>query len=215
MSVRPLLLCFIALFSLPALADDDCAQISDPGLATRMGMIRKLMDTGRPYAALAHLESTGAKGPAADQLRADILRRTGRSEDARRLYRGLLSTCLAPAGHHGLGLLAGQEGRLKESLDHLRQARQGLAVDARVRSDLGYALMLSGDLEGARFEFLTAQDLDPEDRKAALNLALLYYLQGKPAEAESLGRRHQMDDKELAKLRQEAARLAGQQGDRQ
>lgn len=207
--------CLMVLLAMPALAIDDCGQETDPGVGARLGMIRKLVESGRPYAALAHLDATNAKGPAADQLRADILRRTGRMDEARQLYQGLLSTCLAPAGHHGLGLLAGQEGRLKDSLDHLRQARRGLAADPRVRSDLGYALMLSGDLDGARFEFLTAQDLDPEDRKATLNLVLLYYRQGRTAEAEALGRRHQVDDKELAKLRQEAARLAGQQGDKQ
>lgn len=214
MSVRFLPLYLISLLALPALAGD-CGQTADPGTGARLGMVRKLMDAGRPYAALAHLEDTGAQGPAADQLRADILRRTGRTEEARQLYRGLLSTCLAPAGHHGLGLLAGQAGRLQESLEHLRQARRGLAADPRVRSDLGYALMLSGDLEGARFEFLTAQDLDPEDRKAALNLILLYYRLGRTGEAEALGRRHQLDDRQLAKLSQQAPHLAGQEGDKE
>lgn len=210
-----LLLCLLACLAAPAWAANDCSDGAEAGAHTRLGMIRKLVGEGRPYAALAHLDASAAKGPAADQLRADILRRTGRSEEARALYQGLLSTCLAAAGQHGLGLLAGQEGRIEESLAYLRQARQGVPADARVRSDLGYALMLSGDLEGARYEFLTARELDPEDRKAALNLALLYYRQGKAAEADALGRRYQAGEAELDQLRGAAARLAGQQGGKQ
>lgn len=190
-----------------------CGQ-TDAGSNTRLAMIRKLMDGGHPYAALAHLEAAAVKGPAAELLRADILRRTGQPAEARSLYRGLLAGCLAGAGHHGLGLLAGQDGKLAESLDHLRRARTTLPADARVRSDLGYALLLAGEVEAARLEFLTAQDLDPEDRKAGLNLALLFFRQGDDARAEALARRYQAGEDETAKLREEAARLAAQQGGR-
>lgn len=195
-------------------AEADCGRNADPGTLTRLAMIRKLLDGGHPYAALAQLDAAGVKGAAADELRADTLRRIGKTAEARALYRGLLATCLAGAGHHGLGLLAGEEGRLKESVDHLRQARQALPADARVRSDLGYALMLGGDLEGAELEFLTAQDLDPEDRKAALNLVLLFYRQGDTAHAEAVARRYKVGAEELARLRAEAAQLATQQGDK-
>lgn len=196
----------------PAEQTADCGRAIEPGALTRLAMIRKLLDGGHPYAALAHLDASGAKGVAADQLRADILRRTGQAAEARTLYQGLLATCLAGAGHHGLGLLAGEEGRLKESVDHLRRARLALPADARVRSDLGYALMLSGDLEGARLEFLTAQDLDPEDRKAALNLVLLLFRQGDAARAEAAAQRYQVGAEELAQLREAAAKLAAEQG---
>ncbi|MBS1188256.1 MAG: uncharacterized protein H6R10_48 [Rhodocyclaceae bacterium] len=208
-------LLLLFLLATPLWAAEGCGQSDEAGSHTRLGMIRQLVDEGRPYAALAHLDATGAKGPGADQLRADILRRTGRPDEARALYRGLLATCLAPAGHHGLGLLAGQEGRIQDSVNELRQARLGLPADPRVRSDLGYALMLAGDLEGARHEFLTARDLAPEDRKAALNLLLLYYRQGNEAEAEAQARRYEVGTDELTKLREEAARLAGQTGGKQ
>lgn len=191
----------------------DCGR-AEAGATTRLAMIRKLLDGGHPYAALAHLDAAAAQGPAADLLRADIQRRVGQAAEAAVLYQGLLSTCLAGAGHHGLGLLAGQEGRLRESLEHLRRARQALPADARVRSDLGYALLLAGELEPARLEFLTAQDLDPEDRKAALNLMLLLYRQNDDAGAAAVARRYRIGDEEQARLREEAARLAAQRGDK-
>lgn len=194
-------------------ASADCRP-ADPGASTRLAMIRKLLDSEHPYAALAQLDAAGGKGPAADQLRADILRRLGKGGEARPLYQGLTATCLAGAGYHGLGLLAGQERRLTESLDYLRRARQALPADPRVRSDLGYALLLAGDLEAARDEFMTALDLAPEDRKAALNLALLHYRRGDTVAAEALGKRYQAGGDELAGLREEAARLAAEQGER-
>lgn len=193
-----------------------CDRVGEAGDRTRLTMIRKLLDGGRPYAALAHLDATGMRGPAADLLRADIQRRIGQSAEARHLYQGLLaSTCLAGAGHHGLGLLAGQDGQLPESIDHLRQARRLLPADARVRSDLGYALMLAGELEQARLEILTAQDLDPEDRKAALNLLLLLYRLDDTGGAEVLVRRYRIEEDESVRLRAEAARLSTERGGKQ
>ncbi|MDD5247398.1 MAG: hypothetical protein PHY45_00335 [Rhodocyclaceae bacterium] len=197
----------------PAGAMANCGRSSDSGDLTRLAMIRKLLDTGHPYAALAHLDATGMKGIGVDDLRADALRRIGHSAEAQALYQGLLTTCLAGAGHHGLGLLAGEAGRLGESVDHLRQARLALPADVRVRSDLGYALLLSGDLEAAKFEFLTAQDLDPEDPKAALNLVLLFYRQGDTARAEAVAQRYHVGADELTRLRDTAAQLAPQQHD--
>lgn len=208
------LLCFSALLSgcsgqpnRLAEAGTECGKNADPGALTRLAMIRRLLDSGHPYAALAHLDAAGEKSPAIDHLRADALRRIGQAGEARVLYQSLLSTCLAGAGYHGLGLLAGEEGRLDESVKYLRQARQVLPADARVRSDLGYALMLVGELEAARYEFLTAQDLSPDDRKAALNLVLLLYRQGDAARAEAVAKTYQVSTEELTRLREDAARM--------
>jgi len=184
-----------------------CERADESGAVTRLAMIRKLQEDGRPYAALAHLDGSGVKGAAADLLRADILRRTGQITQARALYQGLLTTCMVGAGHHGLGILAGEEGRLTESLDHLQQARRALPVDARIRNDLGYALMLSGDLEGAKPELLTAQDLDPEDRKAASNLLMLFELLGDETRVAAIVQRYQIEPEELHRLRSEVGQI--------
>jgi len=198
----------------PAETAADCGRPAEAGAQTRLAMIRKLLDSGHPYAALAHLDAAAPAGPAANHLRADIQRRIGQAAEARALYRGLLGTCLAGAGHHGLGLLAGQEGRLGESVDHLRQARLALPADPRVRSDFRYALLLAGDLEGARLEFLTAQDLDSDDRRTTLNLLLLFYRQGDAAGADTLARRYRIEEDEQARLREQAGKLGAEIGDK-
>ncbi|WP_374276937.1 tetratricopeptide repeat protein [Azonexus sp.] len=190
-----------------------CGNGDEAGTNTRLTMIRRVLDSDQPYAALAHLDASGSRGPGADLLRADILRRLDRGNEAAALYRGLLSTCMVGAGHHGLGLLSGQQGNLPESLKHFRQARLAQPADPRIRSDYGYALLLSGDREAARVEFMTALELAPDHRKAALNLALLHHLNGDPSRGDALARHHNASPEELSALRREAAKLARQPGD--
>lgn len=191
----------------------DCGRALEPGTQTRLAMIRKLMDEGRPHAALAHLDGEKIQGGQAQHLRAEILRRIGQSAEARQLYQALLTTCLAGLGHHGLGLLAGQEGRLATSVEHLRQARLALPTDARIRNDLGYALLLAGAPDEARRELLTAQELDPEDRRPTRNLLLLFYRQGDEAAAAALARHYGIDAQTAAALRAEAERLDIKEGE--
>lgn len=207
------LLAGCAVPSQHALDGAACSTSLEPAAGTRLAMVRKVMDDGQPYAALAHLEALPHHGEQADLLRADILRRIGRREEAGALYRQLLSGCLAGLGHHGLGLLASADGLSAVAIDHFRKARAVLPVDARVRNDLGYALLLSGSLDEARHELLTAQDLAPSDRKVAFNLVLLHYLSGNTARAEDWARRHQASPQELAQLKARATRLAEKTGD--
>ena len=170
-------------------------------------MIRRLLDDNHPYAALAHLDAAGIRSPAADLLRADILRRTERQNDAATIYRGLLGGCLAGPAYHGLGLISGQRGRSSESLDYFRRARLAQPADPKIRNDFGYALLLAGDYDAARIEFATALDLAPDNRKAARNLVLLHLLSGEEERAEVLAERRQIPPEEMAELRGEAARL--------
>lgn len=186
----------------------------ETGAQTRLAMIRKRLDDSHPYAALAHLESSEVAGPAADDLRADILRRIGRVEEAKKLYQSLLHTCLDGAGHHGLGLLAGQAGDLPASLEHLEKARRALPADAQVRSDYGYALLLDGNLDEARFELLTARDLDSDDRRIILNLLLLFELQDDAKAIAALVQHDHITSDEHSRLRAEAARLQNLRGAR-
>lgn len=123
-----------------------------------------------------------------------------------------LAGCLAGAGHHGLGLLAGQAGQLEESIDHLQKARKALPADARVRSDLGYAFLLRGEFSMAQLEFLTARELDPEDTKTARNLYMLFWRQGKQEAAGALGKQYRFAADELQKLQVRALQLPEAQG---
>ncbi|MDX9884870.1 tetratricopeptide repeat protein [Thauera sp.] len=219
--MKPLLACCTAFALLAGCAAQPnrpgdavaCSAALEPGVGTRLAMVRQVLDDGQPYAALAHLEALNYKGEHAALLRADILRRIGGGTEAAALYRGLLSGCLAGLGHHGLGLLASAEGRAGEGIEHFRQARALLPANARVRNDLGYALLVSGALDDARHELLTAQDLAPSDRKVAFNLVLLYYVMGDTARAEDWGRRHQASPETLAQLKALAVRLAANKGE--
>lgn len=178
-----------------------------PGQATRLTAIEQLLTDDKPYAALAQLDGTTDASLRARYLRAEALRRVGNLQAAQAAYEGLMNTCMSGKAHHGLGLVAARQGQLAPALKHLRQARSALPTDARVRNDLGYALLLANELPGARLEFLTALDLEPGDARAARNLVMLAFRQGDDSQAESLARRFGLDSALTATLRQQARAL--------
>jgi hypothetical protein len=90
----------------------------------------------------------------------------------------------------------------------LQQARAKLPTDTRVRNDLGYALLLSSQFDAARFELLTVLELNPQDAKAMQNLVLLSFRRGEADQALALGRKLGLDDAMVARLREQANRLA-------
>lgn len=187
----------------------NCSEAEDQDTAMRLDVVRKLMEQGRLYAALAHLDDLDTQAIQARYLRADILRRSERSIEARPIYKSLLSTCLKGEAHHGLGLIAGRNGQLNNAVDDLARAAQLLPVNARVRNDYGYALLLKGELEKAKREFLTALELDKEARLAETNLVILLLMQGEQQKAQAFARRVKMDKDTLAELQQQATQLVG------
>lgn len=193
----------------PAKTAQNCGEAQDQDTAMRLDVVRKLMEQGRLYAALAHLDDLDTQALQARYLRADILRRSERSVEARPIYESLLETCLKGEAHHGLGLIAGRNGQLNNAAAELAQAAQLLPVNARVRNDYGYALLLKGELEPAKREFLTAIELDEEARLAETNLVILLLMQGEQQKAQAFARRVNMDKDTLADLQQQATQLAG------
>ncbi|MFT3857974.1 MAG: hypothetical protein QM742_10915 [Aquabacterium sp.] len=181
-----------------------CGAALSPTDNTKLAAIERLVDEGKPYAALAQLDALGATAPGARLVRADALRRIERGPQARELYEGLLATCLSGRAHHGLGLIAARSGQREASLTHLQKAREALPTDARVRNDLGYALLLTGQWEAAQFEFLTALDLAPQDPLASRNLVLLQLKQNRTEQARELATRLGIDDATFAKLQRQA-----------
>lgn len=142
-----------------------------------LNLARDMVNEGRLYAALAHLQGLSSSLPEVRLGQAQVMRRLGRSE-AQGLYQSLLGTCLAAAGRHGLGQLAVARGDLEEAEQQLREAVRLAPVDARVRNDMGVLYLRQGRVEEANFEFLTAMELDQADTRPALNLlALLFYQQ--------------------------------------
>lgn len=191
-------------------ADGTCGAEPSPADNTRLAGIDQLLREGKPHAALAQLDALAAQGkrpPQADLARADALRRIDRWEQAEGLYRGLLHTCLQGRAWHGLGLLQAQRGLQADSIASLERARGQLPTDARVRNDLGYALLLAQRFEDARFEFLTVLELEPGDARAARNLVLLTLREGRIDKARELAASLGLDAATLARLVQSSANM--------
>ncbi|MBW6267905.1 type 4b pilus Flp biogenesis protein TadD, partial [Pseudomonas aeruginosa] len=68
---------------------------------------------------------------------------------------------------------------------------------SRFRNDLGVALLKRGDRVGARFEFITALELQQGGKLPATNLLGLLYLQGDRGDAQRLIERLQLDARDI------------------
>jgi len=171
---------------------------------TRLGIIRQMLDSGRPHAAIAHLDASRIEAPQSYLLRADGLRQTGRGEEAASLYHKLLTTCVAGNAYQGLGLLATHEGNVREAILQLHAASEALPIDPNIRNDYGYALLLAEEHEGALHEFLTAVELAPAHRQASHNLLLLLYRTGQAEKAGKLAEQFGISVADLERLKQHA-----------
>ena len=179
----------------------------DPRL--HLELIEKMLEGGRAHAALAHLDTLTPEAiaaPPAQLLRAEALRRIGQTDPAWRIYEALLITEAAAPAWRGLALIQVDKGELATAVEWLRKARDLQPTSARIRNDLGYALLLRGELGPAKLELVTAIELDGA-RRAARNLVLVLLLEGDTDGAERLARRHQITGPALERLRQRAERL--------
>jgi Flp pilus assembly protein TadD len=190
-----------------------CEQSLNPTDNTKLAGIEQLVNEGKNYAALAQLDALGATSPQSELVRADAFRRIDRDADALAIYTRLSGGCLDGRVQHGLGLIAAKAGQRTESVAHLQRARQAIPTDPRIRNDLGYALLLAGDLEAAQFEFLTVLDLNQGDVKAGRNLVLVAFLRGQADKARVLTRQLGLDDTAAAQIERQAATLQARRAD--
>lgn len=187
------------------------AERDEPRL--HLELIEKMLDGRRPYAALAHLDALEpevARRPEARLLRAETLRRLDRSEPARAIYEDLLDSEVAALAHRGLGLLEAHEGNLDGAVTQLRRASALHPTSARIRNDLGYALIQTGSLEQARSELVTALQLGGSDGgsgRSARNLVLLLLVAGDVDSAERFAREHDIRPEAVSRLASRAASL--------
>lgn len=161
-----------------------CAKL-DSSQELALSAADDMLADGRPHASLAHLEAMPAALVQVRVRKAKVLRLLGSSE-AEPLYRGLLGSCMAAQGEHGLGQLASARGNDGEARLHLEKAMRLAPTDAKIRNDLGVVYLHLGVLEKARFEFLTAIELKESDRLAAVNLVTLLLYQDKFEQAADL-----------------------------
>lgn len=185
---------------------NECSEIKGDR-KVKLDLIQQLMDKGKLFAALAHLDALRSQSPQARYFRAEILRRTQRSRQAEPLYRELTRGCMAGKGYHGLGLIAGKRDNVAVALGFFQKAAHELPLDVRVRNDFGYALLLNGQYVQARNEFMTALELSGGDELIVTNLALLLILTGTEAEVQGFASQMSLDDEAMQQLRQQADQI--------
>ncbi|NLN66624.1 MAG: hypothetical protein GX143_00455 [Alcaligenaceae bacterium] len=151
--------------------------------------IKEAQDQGRYFASLAFIDEYDVKygkSPEVEILRAEALRKTDQHAQSEEIYRRLTKTRQKAQAWHGLGLMAGQRGDFVEASKNLENASSAAPSDAVILSDLAYARMRMGDIEGARIPIGKAAELMPQNPKVLSNMALYLLVRGVTPAAEQV-----------------------------
>ncbi|WP_175672052.1 pilus assembly protein [Burkholderia ambifaria] len=154
-----------------------------------LGLIERMQSQGLYYASLAHIDAYEKQYGASPQtilLRADALRMTDQPAASAAVYTQLLNTPLASRGYRGLGLIAGAAGDFPRAAQALAQATVLAPTDAATLSDLAYAKLRGGDIDGARIPLMKAAELDQNNPKIISNLVLYLLASGRTRDAQRL-----------------------------
>ncbi len=175
-------------------------------------LIRRMLDNGQYYAALAHIEdqkrSTG--GDELTLLEADARSHLGQVAQADALYRKLLGTRYAGQAYHGLGLLYAATD-LEGAIRNLRIAVERVPTDVDFRNDLGYALMEAGRYTEAMPQLSTAAELAPSQLKSRNNLIILMMLVGNEGAVQRLAQESAATPQRMQQLRDSAQLIRDKQ----
>ncbi|WP_354685269.1 tetratricopeptide repeat protein [Cupriavidus necator] len=182
--------------------------------AVYLGLIRKMQQDGLYFASLAHIEvyvKRYGAGPEIQVMRADALRETGQDKAAVAAYQQLAATSQgvqAAHAHHGLGLLAGRQEDFTAAITELRAALALDPVNPRIASDLGYALMRTGELQEARVPVMQALELDARNPRMISNAVVWLMADGKRAQANAMMHKAALPEATRSAIRKEADRIA-------
>ncbi|SOZ09461.1 pilus assembly protein TadD [Cupriavidus taiwanensis] len=182
--------------------------------AVYLGLIRKMQQDGLYFASLAHIEvyvQRFGAGPEIQVMRADALRETGQDQAAIEAYQALAAAAKgteAAHAHHGLGLLAGRQDDFARAVTELRAAAALDPVNARIASDLGYALMRAGALQDARVPVMQALELDARNPRVISNAVVWLMADGKRAQANAMMQKAALPEPTRSAIRKEADRIA-------
>lgn len=179
-----------------------------------LGLIDQMQSQGLYFASLAHIDAYDKQygaSPDSILLRADALRMTDQPEAAATAYGQLLKTPLATRGYRGLGLIAGAAGDFARAAQELQQAAQLAPTDAVTLSDLGYARLREGDVNGARVPLMKAAELDQSNPKIVSNVALFLIANGDQAEALAVMNQQKLAPDVRAAIRSDAGKVAAAQ----
>ncbi|MES2868023.1 MAG: tetratricopeptide repeat protein [Pseudomonadota bacterium] len=191
-----------------ALTQSSCNKLSgDQELA--MNLADDMAKEGKLHASLANLQSLPERYSQVQLRKARLYRQLGRPE-ASALYRGLLGTCLAAEGEHGLGQLAAARGDNVLAATYLERAARLAPTDDKIRNDLGVVYLNQRRVDKARFEFLTALELKQEDSLAAFNLVTLLIYQDNWDQAAELVTRTHLTPEQVSDAQARAQALKAQ-----
>ncbi|EIK96547.1 hypothetical protein PMM47T1_11487 [Pseudomonas sp. M47T1] len=165
-----------------------------------------MANDGRLHASLANLEGLPDNLVQVRLRKARVLRQLGRNE-AEPLYRGLLGTCMAAEGEHGLGQLAAARGDNGLAMSHLQRAARLAPTDDKIRNDLGVVYLNQLRMDDARFEFLTAMELKQSDNLAAANMVTLLIYQDNWKQAADLVTRANLTPEQVSDAQARADKL--------
>ncbi|HDR9585415.1 TPA: pilus assembly protein [Burkholderia stabilis] len=176
-----------------------------------LGLIERMQSQGLYYASLAHIDAYEKQYGASPQtilLRADALRMTDQPAASSAVYTQLLNTTLAARGYRGLGLIAGGAGDFSRAAQALSQATVLAPTDASTLSDLAYAKLRCGDIEGARIPLMKAAELDQSNPKIISNLVLYLLASGRTHDAQKLMTQQKLSADIRNDIRGDAAKIA-------
>jgi Flp pilus assembly protein TadD len=176
-----------------------------------LGLIDQMQSQGLYFASLAHIdafEKQYGASPDTIVLRADALRMTDQLAAASTAYAQLLKTPFAARGHRGLGLVAGASGDFALAAQELQLAAGLAPTDAVILSDLGYARLRAGNVEGARVPLMQAAELDQQSPKVIANLVLYLLASGADAQAFAVMDQQKLYPDVRAAIRSDAAKVA-------
>ncbi|NPT62425.1 pilus assembly protein [Paraburkholderia sp. 5N] len=175
-----------------------------------LGLIDQMQSQGLYFASLAHIdayEKQYGASPDTILLRADALRMTDQPDAAATAYGQLLKTPLATRGYRGLGLIAGAAGDFARAAQELQRAAQLAPTDAVTLSDLGYARLRYGDVNGARVPLMKAAELDQNNPKIVSNMVLYLLANGDQAQAQAVMNQQKFTPDVRAAIRNDAANV--------
>jgi Flp pilus assembly protein TadD len=165
-----------------------------------------MANDGKLHASLANLQNMSDSLPQVRLRKAKVYRLLGRNE-AEPLYKTLLGTCLSAEGEHGLGQLAVARGDNAQAMAHLQQAARLSPIDEKIRNDLGVVYLNQLRMDDARFEFLTAMELNQGNQLAAVNLVTLLIYQDNWGQAAQVAGRMGLSPDQVTQAQARAQQL--------
>lgn len=178
----------------------------EPDQELVINLVEDMVRESRLHAALANLERLPEHPPEIRLHKARVKRMLGHP-DAESLYRTLVDGCAAAYAYHGLGQLAAARGDHEQALGYLRQATRLSPTSQAIRNDLGFVYLHLRRVEEARFELLTALELDESNTLPVENLLTLLIYDDKWREAGSLVQRSGFTPEQFQRAEQRARRL--------